>query len=251
MSVDLSLDRIAYWSNPDKTLGGVSMGTYDDEDNARVWEETIATVADFRTLPAPTSLTVTGSTGQHPYLTWNASVGATGYKVYRCTNIYPSCSSFTLITTTSNTYYTDTQKTIGTQCGTGPDEIAHYYVTAYDADEESDPSNTANHCLDANKNPSLASVPETFILKGNFPNPFNPTTTISMDLPEAAEVRVEVIDVLGRVVLKTPVRKMDAGANRSVEVNASSLASGAYVYRVIARTAETAHVATGRLTLVK
>ena len=40
-------------------------------------------------------------------------------------------------------------------------------------------------------------IPESFALNGTFPNPFNPTTRIQFDLPERAEVRVAIYDMLG------------------------------------------------------
>lgn len=94
-------------------------------------------------------------------------------------------------------------------------------------------------------------LPTEFALDGNYPNPFNPSTTIQFALPETAEVTVEVIDVLGRQVMTIPAQMMEAGAQRSVQVNAASLASGTYIYRVIAQTATDKMVKTGRMTLVK
>ncbi len=43
-------------------------------------------------------------------------------------------------------------------------------------------------------------LPTTYALRQNYPNPFNPATTIAFDLPEPANVRLQVYDVLGRVV---------------------------------------------------
>ncbi len=94
-------------------------------------------------------------------------------------------------------------------------------------------------------------VPAAFVLEGNYPNPFNPQTTIRFDLPEAAEVSVEVVDVLGRTVLTVPAQRVEAGAGRSLRVDAGGLASGTYLYRLIARTAGRAMMQTGRMTLVR
>jgi hypothetical protein len=94
-------------------------------------------------------------------------------------------------------------------------------------------------------------LPTEFALKGNYPNPFNPSTTIQFDLPETAEVTVEVVDMLGRNVMALPVQMMEAGANRSFELNASNLASGTYLYRVVAKTATDTMIKTGRMTLIK
>ncbi len=75
-------------------------------------------------------------------------------------------------------------------------------------------------------------LPERFALHGNFPNPFNPSTRISFDLKSAANVSVEVYDLLGRRVLAVPAQQFPVGAEHSIVVDASQLASGTYLYRV-------------------
>ena len=94
-----------------------------------------------------------------------------------------------------------------------------------------------------------AELPTEFALHGNYPNPFNPGTRIQFDLPENAQVQVQIVDMLGREVITLPAQEMEAGANRSLELNATSLASGTYLYRLIATGAEQRHVKTGRMTL--
>lgn len=94
-------------------------------------------------------------------------------------------------------------------------------------------------------------LPETVALSGNYPNPFNPSTTIVFDLSETAEVSVEILDLLGRRVMTLPARQIEAGAARTVEVEASNLASGTYLYRLITRTATETRVKTGRMMLIK
>lgn len=94
-------------------------------------------------------------------------------------------------------------------------------------------------------------VPAKFALKGNYPNPFNPTTRIQVDLPVQAEVTLEVVDLLGRIVMTLPEQTLAAGARRTIELDGSALASGAYLYRVRAEMPSAAHVATGRMVLIK
>lgn len=94
-------------------------------------------------------------------------------------------------------------------------------------------------------------LPTEFALKGNYPNPFNPSTTIQFDLPQTAEVSVTILDLLGRVVMAVPVSTMDAGASRNVQVDASSLTSGIYLYRVVARAQDVTHTQVGTMTLIK
>ena len=57
--------------------------------------------------------------------------------------------------------------------------------------------------------------------------------------------------MLGRSVMTLPAKQLEAGAARTIEVNASNLASGAYLYRLIAKTATDTMVKTGRMMLIK
>ncbi|MEX2400480.1 MAG: ice-binding family protein [Rhodothermales bacterium] len=94
-------------------------------------------------------------------------------------------------------------------------------------------------------------LPGSFKLLGNYPNPFNPSTTIRFDLPESAEVHVQIFDILGRQVLTLPSTMVQAGADRSMQFDAGSMASGIYIYRVIATSATNTMVESGRMTLLK
>jgi len=94
-------------------------------------------------------------------------------------------------------------------------------------------------------------LPTEFSLKGNYPNPFNPSTTISFDLPETADVSVQVLDLLGREVMAIPSQAFEAGASRSIQINASSLSSGIYLYRVIAQGVNGFNTQVGTMTLLK
>ncbi|MBO6575506.1 MAG: CHRD domain-containing protein [Rhodothermales bacterium] len=100
-------------------------------------------------------------------------------------------------------------------------------------------------------NEGEADLPTEFALKGNYPNPFNPSTSIQFDLPEAADVTVTITDMLGRQVLNVPTQAMSAGADRAIQVQAGSLASGLYLYRVVARSAQATYAKVGTMTLIK
>ncbi len=94
-------------------------------------------------------------------------------------------------------------------------------------------------------------LPAVFTLHGNYPNPFNPSTRIQFDLPERAQVMLQVVDMLGRKVMEYPAQAFDAGANRTIELNATQLVSGTYLYRMIAIGSETKYQKTGRMMLMK
>ena len=94
-------------------------------------------------------------------------------------------------------------------------------------------------------------LPDAFSLRGNYPNPFNPSTNVHFDLAENAEVGLDVYNLLGRRVLSVPSSRVQAGADRSLRVEASDLSSGTYVYRVTARSSSDTMVRSGRMTLIK
>jgi hypothetical protein len=70
-----------------------------------------------------------------------------------------------------------------------------------------------------------------FQLYQNYPNPFNPTTTIKFDLPNDGIVELEVFDILGRKI-STLVSEFRIAGSYEHTFNASSLASGVYVYKL-------------------
>lgn len=77
-------------------------------------------------------------------------------------------------------------------------------------------------------------IPESFALHQNRPNPFNPTTTISFDLPQAAVVTLKILNILGEEVATLLDRTaMDAGKEEAT-FDAALLPSGVYFYRISA-----------------
>jgi hypothetical protein len=81
--------------------------------------------------------------------------------------------------------------------------------------------------------------PEVYALADNYPNPFNPETTIKYQLPEAGQVTLEVYNMLGQVV-KTLVNNQFQNAGRytlqwdATNNSGQALSSGVYFYRIIA-----------------
>ncbi|VAX24563.1 Glycosyl hydrolase, BNR repeat precursor [hydrothermal vent metagenome] len=67
-------------------------------------------------------------------------------------------------------------------------------------------------------------------LVGNYPNPFNPTTTIRFDLAKESDVVINIYNVLGEVISTLVNQKMTSGKHK-VEFDASNLSSGIYYYR--------------------
>ena len=74
-------------------------------------------------------------------------------------------------------------------------------------------------------------APAAFALGPNYPNPFNPTTTIQYALPHAAEVQLTIHNVLGQV-LHTLVAEYQPAGRYAVQYDGRDLAAGMYFYRL-------------------
>lgn len=72
-------------------------------------------------------------------------------------------------------------------------------------------------------------IPAAYDLKQNFPNPFNPETTIEFSIPQSAYVELRVFDVIGNEVSLLENSELTAG-NYSYNFNMAQLASGVYFY---------------------
>ncbi len=78
-------------------------------------------------------------------------------------------------------------------------------------------------------------IPTEIKLYANYPNPFNPTTTISFSLPSSQIVKIKVYNLLGEEVADISNQLFSAGLNE-VNFNANGLASGVYIVSLEANT---------------
>lgn len=76
-------------------------------------------------------------------------------------------------------------------------------------------------------------VLDNYRLENNYPNPFNPSTTIRYSIPSGSNVSLKVFDMLGREVTTLISENLPAGTHQ-LEFNAGSLSSGVYFYRLTA-----------------
>ena len=81
-----------------------------------------------------------------------------------------------------------------------------------------------------NDNSSMTTI-NSFTLSANYPNPFNPVTTIEYTLQNSGEVRMMVYNLLGEEVTRLVDGEMPAG-NHIAIWDASNFASGIYFYRL-------------------
>ncbi len=89
-------------------------------------------------------------------------------------------------------------------------------------------------------------IAKNFKLQGNYPNPFNPTTTIKYTLPKSTQVELTVYNTLGREVTKLVDQRQAAGFHQAT-FDASNLSSGVYLFRIQTNS----HSKTGKMLFVK
>ncbi len=195
--------------------------------------------------PTSTTLTAGVSGGALPY-TYLWSTGATTPSITVSTSMGVGTYSFS-VNVTDVTRCNSGSDTINVtiedvRCGSNLDKVALYHRTANGryhwicVAPSSVPAHLAHGDVFTLPRPAatINEVPEQFALKQNFPNPFNPSTAIAYDLPVDAHVSIEVYSVLGQKVAQLVDENLTAGYH-NVTFDATSLASGIYIYRMTAQ----------------
>lgn len=90
------------------------------------------------------------------------------------------------------------------------------------------------------------SPPSSFALRQSYPNPTNGTAVIEFDLPAAADVTLELFNVLGELVMELPARRYGPG-RYAEHLEVGRLASGVYLYRLSAA----GFAGTGRMVVLR
>ena len=99
--------------------------------------------------------------------------------------------------------------------------------------------NSMDDCIEAcflASNDEINQLPHAFNLYNNYPNPFNPVTTLRYDLPEDALVNITIYDIMGRIV-RTLINSQQNAGFKSIQWNAtndagSPLSAGLYLYKI-------------------
>jgi len=166
---------------------------------------------------------------------------ADGMKVDSSGNVYCAGPGGIWVVSPSGTYLTliITPQT-PSNCAWGDADRRTLYITAQTSVYRIRPG------IATGVNEATRSGPNHFELQGNYPNPFNPSTTIKYELPQSSTVRLGVYDILGREVSVLVDQRKNAGSYE-VKFDGSNLASGAYFYRFQAGS----FVQTKRLLLLK
>jgi len=99
--------------------------------------------------------------------------------------------------------------------------------------------NSMDDCIEAcflASNDVINQLPHAFNLYNNYPNPFNPVTTLRYNLPEDALVNITIYDIMGRIV-RTLINSQQNAGFKSIQWNAtndagSPLSAGLYLYKI-------------------
>jgi hypothetical protein len=74
-------------------------------------------------------------------------------------------------------------------------------------------------------------LPKNYFLGQNFPNPFNPTTTIQYSIPRAGFVTLKIYNLLGEELATLVAKQQIAGTHR-INFNGEGFSSGIYFYQL-------------------
>jgi len=96
----------------------------------------------------------------------------------------------------------------------------------------------------------LPSDTDIFI-SGNYPNPFSRTTNLYFGLEEAADIELEVVDLLGRTMLMSSLGEIPRGVVSDYEIDSMGWAPGVYYYRIIATTERAQAIHSGKMIIVR
>jgi hypothetical protein len=204
---------------------------------------------DMTICPIPANLRATDSLDIMVELTWDAVLhgNLVGYDLYRArweNGEFIKVNSAPIVTTT----YMDTSV---------PDTGAFwYYVSAlYEGSDWRANSMPSVKESGARLTPvgigDEIKVPMEFFLSQNFPNPFNPTTSIFYGLPIDSHVKIEIFNLLGQKVRILIDENQKAGYRRAIwdglDGRGESLSSGVYLYRLQAGD----NIATRKMVMLK
>jgi hypothetical protein len=140
--------------------------------------------------------------------------------------------------------------------GSGASQPVQLLAASATAVSQNAPGFSAVEVAIANQPLQLASIPTEFALEPNYPNPFNPTTKIRYQLPEAGDVKLTIFNMLGQKVRSLVHEQNQAAGFYHVAWDGRddlgrAVTSGVYFYRIEARTPARSFVFTRKMTFLK
>ena len=146
------------------------------------------------------------------------------YKWYVC---WPDSNTLTLAATTTDTFAAITHTNSGERVR----------VAGVDSNNRTGPNSIASAAWYP-RSPTVVPDAPGVVLHPNFPNPFNPSTTITFDLPRPMRVSLSVYSLSGRLLRTLIDADLPAGAARAAwngtDEKGQPVASGAYLCRMTA-----------------
>jgi len=243
---DVDADVFSSYSNPDSWLASGSTSTRGVEVisyNSTTKEYILKVGVDYSGVldlkpSRPQNLKVTSQkvccpTRVVPKLTWiaNGVPDMASYEIFRAISNPNPTSWFASVIHPTTTYY-DYSVTIGSGLP------VFYRIKAKDSQAKlSSYSNTVTtNCSNCASKTAVGDLdeevmPGKFYLEQNYPNPFNPTSRIQYDVAEDGFVRLSVYNAFGQEVLVL-VNGFQSAGSYEVNLDASGLASGVYIYRL-------------------
>jgi hypothetical protein len=193
--------------------------------------DSFTTVVELANIPTGFSPRNTSAELRKTKFVWSKATNAVWYHLQVATSNFLSPSDVVEdIMKIQDTTYTISDTLL-------PGKLYYWHVSSVDLGGEGSFSSSAhfttgNFVTDVAQ--QISAIPKEFGLSQNFPNPFNPSTTIRYDLAKTSNVKLVIYDVLGRVVA-TLADGVQSANRYSVEWNPSRLSSGVYFYRIDAR----------------
>ncbi len=179
-------------------------------------------------LPSTPTISISGGIGDNPTLTFSGGGPNVDHYVLKKEYDFDSGYGSPHYVDPASSPYTDNNVEI---TGIGGDLVARYSVKAVDnLGYESNYSNTVTtngQSLWKNNNESIVTTYEYGI--ANYPNPYNPSTTINFQIKETGNVTITVYDALGREV-KELVKEVKQPGSYNILFDGTNLSSGIYFY---------------------
>ncbi len=117
-------------------------------------------------------------------------------------------------------------------CSLGPVGTYYVYTTLTDDSGAYDQDTITVHVdIPASVQKIAKGIPNKFDILPNYPNPFNPTTTIRYQLPKASFVEISLFNMRGQHIA-TLVEKFQQAGYYQIQLNSGHMASGVYFYKI-------------------